>query len=135
MREAVLECRAEPITPKDAQTEQTGRKRGHQTREAKQVSAHDVSASDPPTTSPFPAYDFFLVDVFFPAGDFFPADDFLLVDDFRVAFLALSSSLDGQSKLGHNFQGPRAVVMTTSGAPHASHSSPVAVIAPTGGNG
>ena len=79
------------------------------------------------------------------AGAFFAAGFF--AGAFAAGFLAavplaplapFSSSfcsLPGQSKLGHSFHGPRAVVTITIGAPQCSHTSSVAVSAPYWGSG
>ena len=45
------------------------------------------------------------------------------------------SSLPGQPKLGQSFQGPRAVVTTTRGAPQSGQTSSVAVSFPVAGSG
>ena len=54
---------------------------------------------------------------------------------FFSAFAFSSSSLPGQSKFGHSFHGPRAVLMTTMGAPQCSHTSSVGMMSPYWGSG
>ena len=72
----------------------------------------------------FLAVVFFLVAVFF----FAPPRGFL-------ALSAFSFSRLGPFMFTQMRHGPRAVETMTSGAPHSSHTSPVAVISPRWGNG
>ena len=58
-----------------------------------------------------------------------------LRDVFFAALASFFSSFAEHSKLGHSFQGPRAVVTITMGAPHASHTSSVGVRVPCCGSG
>lgn len=53
----------------------------------------------------------------------------------RAAFSASARAFAGQSMFTHSVQGPRAVWIVTSGAPHSGQLSPVAVSAPRCGSG
>ena len=59
----------------------------------------------------------------------------VLFDAAFFVFAASFSSRDGHARLGHISQGPRRVVMTTLGAPHASQLWPHGFISPCCGSG
>ena len=70
---------------------------------------------------------------FVPAAFFAPAAAPFFAE--RAAFSASARAFAGQSMFTHSVQGPRAVWIVTSGAPHSGQLSPVAVSAPRCGSG
>ena len=70
------------------------------------------------------------------AAVFFFAVDFFLAPPLDpLAFSAFSFSRLGQFMFTQMRHGPRAVETMTLGAPHSSHTSPVAVMSPRWGSG